>query len=176
MAKSISLAKQSGAGTAQGSPAYRLFLDRDPDLEAAIAGERIEILVVALEVGRVGRLQSRRRQPMIPDCVDGAANGRDVVAVGEDRVSLFGNPNAAEFARQIGEVGDFDAGDVVEISGIIAVAADAVSDLPEPPGNVPNGLMEPLPLAGNAGAVLASVTLTETGDEKRFAGCKTRRL
>src|SRR5258707_1321459 len=70
-----------------------LVLHRYPDFQAAIAGERIEILVVSLEVGRIGRFQSRSRQPVIPDRVDGPANGRDVVAVGEDRVSLFGDTN-----------------------------------------------------------------------------------
>src|ERR1019366_6274712 len=142
-----------------------------PNLKATIAGARIEILVVALEVGRIGR------QPVIPDRVDGAAYGRDVVAVGEDRVSLLGNANAAEFARQVGKVGHFDAGDVVEVSGVVAVAADAVSHLPDPAGNVLDGLMKALPLAGNGGAAaLPSVTLAETGDEKRFAGLKKRRL
>jgi hypothetical protein len=60
---------------------------------------------------------------VIPDRVDGAANGRDVIAVGEDSVFLFGNPHPAEFARQVGEVDHFDAGDVVEIAGIVAIAA-----------------------------------------------------
>src|SRR5467141_4379318 len=158
------------------SCALPLLLDRHPNLEAAIAGERIEILVVTLEVGRIGRFQSRRRQPVIPDRVDGAANGRDVVAVREDRVSLFGNPNAAEFARQIGEVGHFDAGDVVEISGIVGVAADAVGHRPDPAGKVRNGLMKALPLTGYRRTGLAGVTLANTGDEQRLAGLKTRGL
>jgi hypothetical protein len=60
---------------------------------------------------------------VIPDRVDGAANGRDVVGVGENSVLLFGYPHPAEFARQVGEVDHFDAGDVVEIAGIVAIAA-----------------------------------------------------
>src|ERR1700737_4435488 len=79
----------------------RLLSNRYPDFEAAIAGERIENLVITLEVGRVGRFQSRSRQPVIPDRVDGPANGRDVLAVRKHCVFLFGNPNAREFAREI---------------------------------------------------------------------------
>src|ERR1700730_13274604 len=153
-----------------------LLPDRDPDFEAAIAGERIEFLFIALEVGCVGALQPRCRQPLIPDRVDGAANGRDVIAVGEDRVSLFGDPNAAEFARQVVEGRHFDAGDGVEVSGIVAVAGHAVSPLPDPAGNVLDRLMKALPLAGNAGSALAIVALADAGDEKRLAGRKTRRL
>src|SRR5246127_2183903 len=46
MAKSISLAKQSPISTVQGSPACGLVPDRDPDFQPAIAGERIEFLVI----------------------------------------------------------------------------------------------------------------------------------
>src|SRR5258708_17911170 len=95
-----------------------LVLHRYPDFEAAIAGERIEILVVTLKEGRVGRFQSRSRQPLIPDRVDGAANGRDVVAVGEHRISLLADAYAAEFAPQIGKIRHFDAGDIIEVAGI----------------------------------------------------------
>src|SRR6202022_1393662 len=163
-------------GPRKAAPRCGLLLDRYPNLKTAIAAERIEILVITLEVGRVGRFQARRRQPVIPDRVDGPANGRDVVAVAEDRVSLFGDANAAEFARQVGEVRHFDAGDVVEIAGVVAVAADAVSHRPDPAGNVLDGLMKVLPLAGYGGAALARVTLADTGDEKRLAGLETRRL
>jgi hypothetical protein len=92
--------------------------------------------------------------------------------VGEHRVSLFGNPHAAEFARQVGKIRHLDAGDVVEIAGIVAVAADAVGDLPDPAGNVLDLLVKALPLAGNAGAALAGVALADAGDEKRLAGLK----
>src|SRR6266700_422991 len=70
----------------QGSVAQNLFPDRHPDLEAAIAGGGIELLVIALEIGRIGHLESRGRQPVIPDGVDGAPDGRDVLAVGKDDV------------------------------------------------------------------------------------------
>src|SRR5260370_34780970 len=132
---------------AYAAPRRRLFPDRHPDFEATISRERIEILVVSLEVGRIRRFQSGRRQPVIPDRVDGPANGRDVIAVGKARVSLFGDANAAELARQIGEVGYFDPGDVVEVAGVIAVAAAAVSHLPDPAGNVLHCLATALPLA-----------------------------
>src|SRR5258708_11908505 len=40
------------------APRYGLLLDRYPNLETAIAGERIEILVITLEVGRIGCFQT----------------------------------------------------------------------------------------------------------------------
>jgi len=88
----VDLACQAIAGyrAAQGSLAGQLLLDRYPNLKTAIAGERIEIPVITLEVGDVGHFQARRRQPVIPDRVDGAANGRDMVAMGKDRVFLRG--------------------------------------------------------------------------------------
>src|ERR1700730_10256561 len=165
--------RQPGAGFSSKTP---LLPDRHPNLQPAIAGERIEVFVVALEVGSVGRFQARGRQPVIPDRVDSTANGRDVVAVREDRVFLFGNPDAMEFARQVGEVGYFDAGDVIKVSCVVAVAANAVRHLPDPAGNVRDGLMKALPLIGNAGAVLVVVALADTGDEQRPAGFKTWRL
>src|SRR5450432_2189941 len=159
-------------------PSYTspLFPHRHPNLQPAIAGERIEVFVVALEVGRVGCLQARRRQPLIPDRVDGAANGGDVVAMAEHRVALFGDPHTGELAWQVGKVRHFDTGDVVEIAGIVAVAADAVSDLADPAGNILDRLMKALPLAGNGGAGFAEVTLAEASDQKRLADLETRRL
>src|SRR6202023_1332149 len=163
-------------GPRKAAPRCGLLLDRYPNLEAAIAGERIEILVITLEVGRTRRFQSRRRQPVIPDRVDGTANGRDVVAVGEHRISLFGDTNAAELARQVGKIRHLDAGDVIEVSGIVAVAAHAVRHRANPAGNVLDRLMKALPLARNAGSVLARVTLADAGDEKCLAGLETRGL
>src|SRR6478752_2534211 len=84
-------------------PRAVLLPHRYPDFEPAIAGGRIEILVVALKTRRVGGLHARRRQPMIPYRVDGAADGRDMLSVGEHGVFLFGNPHAGELARQVGE-------------------------------------------------------------------------
>lgn len=86
-------------------------------------------------------------------------------AVGEDGVSLFGNPHPLEFERQAGKVGYFDAGDVVEISGIIAVAADAVGDLPDPIRDISDRLVEALPMSRDRGAALPGVALAETGDQ-----------
>jgi len=78
-------------GFAKGSthPAA-LLPDRYPNLEPAIAGRRIEGLVITLEVRRVSGLHPRHRQPVIPDRVDGAADGRDVLGVGEHRIFLLG--------------------------------------------------------------------------------------
>jgi len=143
-----------------------LFPDRHPDLQPDIAGGRIKLLVIALEVRSIRRRHPRRRQPVIPDRVDGAANGRDVLGVGEHRVFLFGNPHAGELARQVGEIGDLDAGDVIEIAGIVAIAADAVGDLPDPVGV----LAAMRRLAGDDGAVVVmdervAETFTAPGDD-----------
>src|SRR5260370_26538656 len=151
-------------------------LDGHRYVEAAIAGERIEFLVVTLEVGRIGRFQPGSRQPLIPDRVDGPANGRNVLAMGEDRVFLFGNANARKFARQVGEVGHFDACDIVEISGVVAIATDAVSDLPDPARNILHRLIKALPLSRNPGAVVVIIALTEARVEQRTGGFKTPRL
>src|ERR1700694_3110594 len=63
MAKSISVAKQpAGIGLRRAAKRCGLLPDRHPNLEPAIAGQRIEVLVIALEVRRVGHFQSRGRQ------------------------------------------------------------------------------------------------------------------
>src|SRR5258708_880085 len=93
----------------------------------------------------------------------------------KDRVFLLGDANVGEFARQIGEVGDLDAGDVVEVSGVIGVTADAVSHRPDLAGNVLDRLMKALPLSGNGGAAaLPIIAFADAGDEKRLAGYKRR--
>ena len=101
-----------------------------------------------------------------------------MLAVGEHGVALSGYPDPAELARQVGKIRHLDAGDVIEIAGIIAVAANAVSDLSDPVGNRARLLVIALPLAGNAGgaAVAVIVTLADAGDEHGLAGLKTRRL
>src|SRR3954454_13608083 len=124
-------------------------LDRDPDFEAAIAGQRVEVFVVALEARRIGRLQAGGRQPTIPDRVDGAPDGRDMVAMRKHRVFLFRNTHATEFARQVREIRYFDAGNIVVVAGVIAIAADAVRDLADPARKILDGLVEALPLPGN---------------------------
>src|SRR6516165_9396401 len=101
MAKSLRLAKQTGL-CARAMQLCTLLFHRHPDLEAAIAGQGIKILAVALEVRRIGRLEAGGRQPVIPDRVDRAADGRDMVAVGEHRVALLGDADAAIAARQFG--------------------------------------------------------------------------
>src|SRR5690242_17519497 len=66
----------------------------------------------------------------------------------EHRITLFGDAHAAELARQVGKVGDFDAGDIVEISRIVGVAANAIGDFADPAGEILHVLMEALPQTG----------------------------
>src|SRR5882757_4023918 len=156
----------------------KLLLDRHPDLQSAIAGQRIEALVVALEVRRVRDGHAGLRQPAIPDRVDGAADARDVVLVGEHEIFLRRDPDQGELARQLGEIRDLDAGDVVEIAGVVAVAADAIGQFAELTGNVGALLVEIVPLVRNAGAATIAklVALTDAGDEERLAGGGARRV
>src|SRR5579859_7643013 len=78
-----------------------LFLYRNPDFEPAIAGDGIEFFVVALEIRRIGELEAGGWQPLVPDGVDGAADGRDVFAMAEHGIARFGNPHPEERSRQI---------------------------------------------------------------------------
>jgi hypothetical protein len=91
---------------------------------------------------------------VIPDRVDGAADGRDVLGVGEYSVFRFGNPHTGELARQVGKVGDLDAGDVIEIAGIVAVAADAIGDLADPCRDVVDGVVKLVPQVRDSGAAV----------------------
>ena len=88
-----------------------------------------------------------------------------------------GISHPGELARQVGEVGDFDAGDVVEIAGIVAVAADAIGDLADARGDMVDGLVKLVPQVRNAGtAVFMGTALGDAGDQKRLAGFETRGL
>ena len=99
-----------------------------------------------------------------------------MLGVGEHRVFLPGYPHVGEFARQVGKVGDLDAGDVVEIPGIVGVAADAIGRLADPCGNAVDLLMKALPLAGNGGTAFAVIAFADAGDEQRLARLETRGL
>ena len=100
-----------------------------------------------------------------------------MLGVGKHGVFLFGNPHPLKFARQVGEVGHFDGGDIVEIAGIVGVAADAIGDLADPAGDIVDGLIETLPQARNEGAfVFVGAAFADTGNELGFAGLETRGL
>jgi hypothetical protein len=72
---------------------------------------------------------------------------------------------------------NLDAGDVVEVSGIVAIAADAVGNFSDPVRNIADLLMEALPLIGNAGAIVQLIdAFADAGDEQRLAGQETRGL
>ena len=68
-----------------------------------------------------------------------------MLAVAEDGVFLLRDAHPAEFARKVGEVGDLDASDVVEIPRVIAVAANPEGDPPDPARDVVHLLMKPMP-------------------------------
>src|SRR3984957_11779967 len=145
----------------------RLLPYRDPDLKTAIARDRIEMFVIALEGRRVGDFQAGCRQPMVPDRIDGVTDGGVGGAGGEHGITLLGHPDTRERTRQIGEIGDFNARDVVEIAGIVAVAADAISDFADAMGNIVDRVMKALPLAWNARTVLVGVAVADARHEQR---------
>src|SRR6201987_2359302 len=149
--------------------------DRHPYLEPAMAGRGIKLLVITLEGRRVRHPEAGVRQPVIPDGINGAPDRGDVVLMGEHRVSLRGDAHAAELARQGGEVGDLDAGDIVQIAGVIAIAADAIGDGPDPVRNVPVLLMKAAPQQRNAGAAFVAEAATDAGDQESLAVLKARR-
>src|SRR6185312_12331950 len=120
-------------------------LDGNPDLQAAVAGDGVEILAVALEVGCVDALLTGCWQPFVPDRAPGAAYGGNVTAVSEHGVPLRCDAHPTEFARHAGEVGDFDAGDVVTVACVVAVANHAVGDLADLIGYVAKVRQETLP-------------------------------
>src|SRR5581483_3270316 len=98
-----------------------------------------------------------------------------MLLVTEHRIALLGDTDAAEIARQVGEVRDLDAGDIVEIPGIIGIGANAVSYLSDPSGKAVDILMEARPESGNAGAAFVAEAIADAGDQNRLGGLKTRR-
>src|SRR3954453_10783103 len=151
-----------------------LLLHRHPDLEAAIAGCGIEFFVIALEVRRVCGLQAGGGQPLIPDRVDGAADRGDVICVGEHGIAVLRDTDATEAAAEIGKIGDLDPGDIVEIAGVVAVAANAVRHLADARWNVGHVLVEALPHPRDDGAVVAGDAFSKTRDEESLCGFETR--
>src|SRR5881227_414933 len=98
--------------------------------------------------------------------------------MGEHGIALLRDADATEAAGKVGKVGDLDAGDIVEISGVIAVAANAVShlifSLADARWNVGHVLVEALPHPRDDGAVVAGDAFSKTGDEESLCGFETR--
>src|SRR5262249_46498876 len=111
------------AGGACCEPASRF--DRYPDFEPTHSGLWIELLTEALETRRIGDLVPRFRQPPAPDRVDRAADGRDMPAMGKPRIFLLAQPHATEGGGQIGKIGHFHSGDVVEVALVVSIASNA---------------------------------------------------
>jgi N-acetylglucosamine-6-phosphate deacetylase len=74
-------------------------LQRDPDLDLAIATARIEARVVPLEIRCVRELVAGLRQPRVPDRGPRAADRGDVAAMREHGVAIRRHAHAAELRR-----------------------------------------------------------------------------
>ena len=79
----------------KGSVKSVLLPHRNPDLEAAETGFRVESLIIALEPRRIRRYIARLRQPAVPDGVHRCPNGRDMALMRELRIEMFGDAQAA---------------------------------------------------------------------------------
>jgi len=77
--------------------------------------------------------------------------------------------------RQLGEVRDLDAGDIVEIPGIVGIGADTVRYLADSSGKAVDMLMEARPESGNAGAAFVAEAIADAGDQNGLGGLETRR-
>ena len=64
-----------------------------------------------------------------------------------------------------GEIGDLDAGDVVEAAGVVGVVADTVGNGADLSGHVAEMVSESLPQAWNAGHCFEREVLAEAGDQ-----------
>src|SRR5882672_11413277 len=169
------LASLCKAARDSGRAAARSF-DRHPDLHAAETGGSVELLGVALEIRRVRRLVSRLRQPDAPDRVVRAPERRDVLPMREHGVLVRGDAQPIELGRQVGEVGDLDTADVVEVAVVVDVVRHAVRDVPALAGNSAEPRCEPLPLPRDPGTRLARVAIVEPRDQERLPVHDPRRL
>ena len=75
----------------------------------------------------------------------------------EHGIALGGDAHAAELAGQIVEVRHLDAGDVVEITRPVGIAAYPIGSVADLPGDVADIRQEPLPLLRDALVGLESV-------------------
>src|SRR5260221_9644217 len=99
-----------------------------------------------------------------------------MTAMGEHYVSLLGDADAAQLAGKSGKARDFNAGDILEVAGAVAVAGHAIGRSADLSGNVADIRSETLPLGGNALVRLEGVALAEPRDQQGPAVVETWRL
>src|ERR1700722_12690965 len=97
-----------------------------------------------------------------------------MAAMGEYGVALGGNADAGELAGHVVEAGDFDTGDIVEITCAIAVAAYAVGRAPDLAGDGADIRCKPQPLSRYALIGLEGIAFAEPGNKQGGAVFEAR--
>src|SRR5262249_8627939 len=105
---------------------WLLLRHRQPDVHATVSGRGIEGIAVPLESRSFSRLVAGFRQPAIPDREPRPANRRHMLRVCEDRIQMRRNTEPAPGCRQIGEVRDLHAADVLDVALIVTVTQHAI--------------------------------------------------
>lgn len=93
-----------------------------------------------------------------------------MILVPENEVLLGRNTEAAKCVGNFGEIPDLDAGDVIEVILIVAIAANAIRNVADLTCNMPDMGCKALPLRRDRLAALAIVARAQPCDEKRLAG------
>src|SRR5262245_24524942 len=86
-----------------------LRFNRNPDLESAGAGLRVEFLAVALEFRPSRRAISGFGQRLVPDRKPRLLDGRNMITLREYHIALLRDAQPAEFRLDAREVGHLDA-------------------------------------------------------------------
>src|SRR5207249_10780123 len=98
----------------------------------------------------------------------------DVIAMGKDRVPVFGNADAAEVGGKAGEVGHLDAADVFRVAGVVAVANHAIGGAANLSGDVAEVRRKSLPLGRNVRGSFGGVALTQSRNKQCLEVLETR--
>src|SRR5580658_10778707 len=135
----------------------KLCLDWYPYLVAAHTCSSVKFFVVIFEEGGIDSLVARVREPFCPDRHADAMDGRNVFAMRKNGVALGRNAQSHKFRGEVGEAGHLYAGEIVKVSIVVHVVADAKRPPPlqTPPRrqNLPRDVaemgMEALPQSRN---------------------------
>ena len=103
----------------------KLSLDRYPHLETAHACSPVEFLAVIFEVRRIDSFVARLGKPFCPDRHGDVMHGRNVFAVRKYGVALGRNAQSRKFGGEVRESGHLYTGEIVEVTVIVHVVADA---------------------------------------------------
>jgi hypothetical protein len=94
-------------------------------LEAAHTCPPVEFLTVIFKVRRIDSLVTRLGERFCPDCHGDVMHGRNVFAVRKYCIALGRNAQSRKFAGEVGESGHLYTGEIIEVTVIVHVIADA---------------------------------------------------